>query len=98
MQVVLEDEHHLHAQPLGFVRELVPYTAKGPLMDTLVIGGAGIIVLPNSAHIANNYRLYSLCMQSRNQSGRLLMLDILDLVLQFLELFLFGTNKLLTAA
>ena len=56
--MVLVLQRHLHAQPLGFVRELVPYTAKGPLMDTLVIGGAGIIVLPNSAHIANDYRLY----------------------------------------
>ena len=68
---------HLHAQPFGFVRELVAHTAKGPLMDTLIIRGASIVILPDIAHIANDHGLHALLMQRGNKFARLLVLNIL---------------------
>ncbi len=90
-------QSHNHAMPLSLIGEQMPHGPMRPLMEFLVIGGANIQVLPNMPDIANHNRLDALSMQRRDQPSCLLMFDILDLMLQFLELFLLGTNEFLSA-
>ena len=44
-------QHGVYAQPLRLVGELVAHTAKRPLMQFLIRGGADIQFLPDIAHI-----------------------------------------------
>lgn len=64
-------------------------------MEFLIILGANIQILPDIAHIANDYHLHALMIEHGNQMGGLLMLDILDLMFDFPELPLFGSRELL---
>ncbi len=93
-RVTLFLQHNEHPEPLRLVRQLVAHTAKTPLMKLLIILGANIQLLPDIPHIADCHSLDPLLIQGRDQSCRLLVLDILDLVLKSLELFLFGANQL----
>src|SRR3989442_435745 len=56
-----------------------------------------IQVLPNIADIPNYKRLDTFSMQCRDQSACLFMFHIGDLMLEFPQLFLLGTNEFLAA-
>ena len=88
---------YYHSVPLSLVGKQVPHGAMGPLMEFLIILGADIQVLPNIADIPNHKRLDTFSMQCRDQSACLFMFHIGDLMLEFLELFLLGTNEFLAA-
>jgi hypothetical protein len=64
-------------------------------VQLLIILGAYIEVLPDSAHIANDERLHTICVECGYQCTRLLMFDISDLVLEFPEVFLFRFDQFL---
>ena len=64
-------------------------------MDLLVVFGANIIVLSNASHIANHERSHACLLQRGDKSARLLVLDLADLVLDLLELFLLGADDAL---
>ena len=68
-----------------------------PLMEFLISFGAFIVILSNIAHISNYNRLHPILVKGGDQAGCLLVFDIFDLVFEFPELFLLGTNKLLTS-
>ncbi len=81
-------QFHAHPQPLSFIGERVAHTASRPLVNLLIILGANIHVLPEISNVADDHGLYTLFIQRRNKSCCLLMLDILDLMLEFAQLFL----------
>jgi hypothetical protein len=85
----------MHSHPLRFVGEHMSHTAMRPLMDFLVIGGADIGVLADSAHVSDHDGLDALFIQRRDKSARGFMLDILDLMFDLSELFLLGLDQLL---
>ena len=87
-------QHHLHSQSHGFIGELVSDGTKGPLMQFLIGGRATIQFVPNIAHIADGQELHALLIQRGNQSGRLLVFDILDLVFDLVELPLLRGKQL----
>jgi hypothetical protein len=43
-----------HACTLGFIGQLVPHAAKGPLMQFLIVGGANIQVAPDGTNISDH--------------------------------------------
>ncbi len=94
--LILQFNHH--AKPLGFVCELMPDRAMRPLMNFLVIGGANIVLLSDIAHVANDHGLHALSIQRGNKSRCLLVFDILDLIAQLSQLFVFRSNELLSSA
>ncbi len=67
-------------------------------MELLIILLANIQVLSDLANIANHNRLHAIVVKRGDKSGCLLMFDIFDLVFQFPEVFLFGTNEFLTSS
>ena len=69
-------QSNAHAPSFGFVGKFVAHTAKGPLVDFLVVGVPNIIVLPDIAHIAYNKRLHSCLMQSGDKFARLLVFNV----------------------
>ena len=95
-RVVFVLEYNAHPQSLSLVGELVAHRATRPLVDFLVIGGANIIVLADISNIANHDDLDALMIQRRDKSRGAFVFDILDLMLQFVELLLLGSNELLT--
>jgi hypothetical protein len=78
-----------HATSLDFVGEFVAHTAKGPLMDFLIVGGADIIPLPDIPDIANHHRLHALSIQRGNKARGAFVFDISDLVSEFPQLLVF---------
>jgi len=64
-------------------------------MKFLIVLAANIEVLTNMAHVSNNNRLDSIAMQSRNKMSCLFVLNLFDLISQFLELPLFGFDEVL---
>ena len=66
-------------------------------MELLIILGANIQILPDIPNIANHHGLHAFSMERGNKSRCLLMLNILDLVFEFPELFLLGTNEFLAS-
>ena len=88
---------HSHSQPFSFIGELVAHTASRPLMDLLIPFRAHINVLPEISNVANDHGLHTLLIQCGNKSTGLLVFDIFDLVLDFLELRLLRLDELLAS-
>ena len=82
-----------HAPSLGFVGKFVAHTAKGPLVDFLVVGGADIIALPDIPDIANHHRLHAFLIQLRNKARGAFVLDISDLMPEFPQLLVFRSDE-----
>src|SRR6266487_5361799 len=91
--IVLVLQSYSHAQPLSFVGEFKTDRAMGPLMNFLVVGMSNIVVLPDISDIANDHGLHALLMQRGDKPRGLLVLNILDLVLYFLQLSPLGTDE-----
>lgn len=91
--VVLILQSNRHATPFRFIGEQVPHMPMRPLVNLLVVGGADIVVLPDSAHIANDQRLHAFSVQRGNELCGLFVLDILDLVFELAELPLLGLDQ-----
>ena len=87
-------QHHVHALPLCLVGEQMAGMACGPLVQLLIRLGANIQMVPNILDITDDHRLHALFVERGDQLRGLLMFDILDLVLDFLQLLLFGRNEL----
>src|SRR5947209_990940 len=85
--------HDAHPQTLCLIGELVSNAAKGPLVQLLVGFGAHIQVLTDRAHIANDQLLDALLVQRVDQIAGLLVFDLLDLMLEFAQPFLLGTDQ-----
>ncbi len=90
-------QENFHAQALGLVGEFEAHAAMRPLVYLLVVHVTNIGLLPKIAHIANHERSHACLLQRGDEPARLLMLDVFDLMLYFLELLLLGTDDALTA-
>ena len=66
-------------------------------MNFLVIGMSNIVILPDISHIANDHGLHACLMQRGDEPRGLLVLNILDLVLQYLQLPLLRPDEPLAA-
>lgn len=88
---ILQDNHH--ASTFALVREQEARLAAYHLMNLLVGLRAIVESLPDVPHIANDYRLDTIAMECRNKSGRLLVLNIADLVIEFAKLFALALDK-----
>ncbi len=86
-------QSNAHAPSFGFVGKFVAHTAKGPLVDFLVVGGADIIPLPDIPDIANHHRLHAFLIQLRNKARGAFVLDISDLMPEFPQLFVFRSDE-----
>ena len=65
-------------------------------MELLSILGADIQILPDRAYIPYDQRLHPVSVEGGNQSARRLVLDLFDLIFEFLELFLLGSDQFFT--
>ena len=90
-------QFHYHPQPFSFIGELVAHTASRPLMDLLIPFGAHINMFPQISNVANCHGLHTLLIQCGNKSCCLLVFNILDVVLDFLELLLLRLDQLLSS-
>lgn len=91
--IMLVLQHHLHAMPLGFVREIEAGFACRPLMNLLIRHMAFAVVLSDVAHIANHQRLHPSYVEGGDKFAGLLMLDVPYLMLEFCQLFALGADK-----
>jgi hypothetical protein len=64
-----------------------------PLMNFLVGGMSNIVVHANVSHIPDGQRSHACLMQRGDESGRLFVLHIPDLVLELPQLFLLRANQ-----
>ncbi len=85
-------QEDLHPKPFCLIGEFEAHAPMRPLVNLLVVRRANIVALPKIAHIANHERLDACFMQRRYQVRRLLVLDLVNLLFDLLELFLFGTD------
>lgn len=92
--ILLFLEYNLHTALLSFIGEQMASVACGPLMQALISGGAVVDPLADIFHIADHHCLHALFSQRGNQGSGLLMFNRLDLIFDFLELFLFGCDEL----
>ena len=92
---VLQFYHH--AKSLGLVGDFVSNAPSRPLMDLLIGFSANINMLPEISNVAYDHGLHALLIQRGNKSRCLLVFDILDLVLDFPQLLLFGFDQLLSS-
>jgi hypothetical protein len=95
VRFLLQDD--FHPQALGLVGQQEAHAPMRPLVYLLVIFRANIGLLSQITHVANDQRSHACLVQRGDKSRGLLVLNLPDLVLDFLELFLLGADDPLAA-